>query len=174
MLQPLNTIKTLDDPLKQYMVEFDIKESPIVALVDKVGKLINAAGALGKTTKTAKIKDLKLRASSFSYPGAKIKQTELNINGFKRKIGTIQDKSGVWKCTVTENCGAKNGSILQLIENWCNCIHSTELGLRFPAISYVTTCTVTIYKTDGSPFRKVFLRGFYPIEYSVGNIDPNS
>lgn len=193
MLQPLNTIRNLDDPLKQYMVEFDIKESPVISLVESVGKGINSLAGTMDALSTlnfknisnplknfkdansiAKVSDLKFRASSFSYPGTKIKQTSLNINGFNRKIGTIQNKSGVWKCKVDENCGASHGSIIQLIQNWCDCIHSSEFGLRFPSIMYATTCVVSICSPTGAKIRSIYLRGFYPIEYSVGEINPSS
>ena len=171
MLQNLDTIKGLKDPLKQYMVDFEISEFPVLNIVGLVGKAINMVGNLGKPNLVAKPRDIKFRALSFTYPGTKIKQTEISINGFNRKIGSIQDKSGVWKCKVTENY---DGSIIQLLQNWCDCIHNTEFGLRLPSLLYSTTCQVTIYNVNGKKSRRIYLRGFYPIEYSVGEINPSS
>lgn len=171
MLQTLSNVRGLKDPLKQYMVEFEITEFPIINFITMAGKVINAIGNVGKPNPVADIKDLKFRALSFSYPTPKIKQTETVINGFSRKIGSIQDKSGTWKCRITENY---DGSIIQLLQNWCDCIHNTELGFRLPSIAYTTTCQVIIYNIKGKKSRRIYLRGFYPIEYTVGEINPSS
>lgn len=173
MLHSLNTVRALKDPLKQYMVDFDITKSTAFKTAQTVGKLIAKAGGVKESAikNMMDLKDFKLRAQSFSYPGIKIKQSELCINGFTRRIGTIQDKSGVWKCKVTEDM---NGGAIQLLQSWCDCIHNTELGLRLPSITYATTCKVTIYNSKGEQTRKIYLRGFYPIEYSVSEMNPSS
>lgn len=171
MLHTLDSVKTLRDPLKQYMVEFTISEFPVSTVINTYAKFINMLGSLGSASKMASFKDLKFRAETFSYPTSKIKQTELNINGFKRKIGSIQDKSGTWTCKITEDY---RGGVMQLIQNWLNCVHNTETGIRLPSVLYSTNCEVAIRQPDGKAVRKLFLRGFYPISYTVNEINASS
>lgn len=171
MLRTLNEIRQVKDPLKQYMVEFDITELPTLKVIGITSKLIQGIGSLGKGSKTASAKDFKFRAQSFTYPGTKIAQTELTINGFTRKSGCQQNKSGVWKCTVVDDY---DGSVSDFIQGWCDCIHCTELGIKLPLIAYSTTCSVTVNKPGGGNGRRFSLRGFYPIEYSVSQINTSS
>jgi hypothetical protein len=171
MLQSLGTIKTLNDPLKQYMVEFDIREFPVSTVINTHAKFIGMLGNLGKYNRMTSFKAFKLRAQSFSYPTSKIKQTEVNINGFKRKIGSLQDKSGTWTCKVFDDY---EGGVSQLIQSWMDCIHNTETGIRLPATLYSTTCQVSINTKDGGKERSIYLRGFYPISYTINEINVNS
>ena len=181
MLRKLEDIKTLKDPLKQYMIDFSIPEIPAVLAAKTMNTLTEATGATFGKTWMASIKDFKFRATSFSYPSCKIKQIETVVNGFTKKIGILQDKSGVWKCNVIDDY---KGGIIQLIQSWCDCIHNTEFGITLPSVLYSTTCQITINKPTGNAVedddkkrpnaRKIYLRGFYPISYSVGEINTSS
>ena len=112
---------------------------------------------------------LRLRCTSFSYPTPKITQTETVIFGFRRKLGSLQNRSGVFKCKVTEQ---QDAGVLNLIQSWCDLIHNPTNGIRIPHTAYVGTAEVKIKGLKGS--RKIVLNGFYPISFSVGEISQSS
>lgn len=176
MLHSLNEIRGLKDPIKQSQCEFIIQDTPGLLLAKLTQKI---AGTISGNTAVATAKELRLRCTSFSYPGAKLGQTKLNIAGHRRKLGTIQDKSGIWKCKVTEDF---QGSVLNIIAAWQDLIHSNFTGTRLPSASYVSTCKILLGgDNDGGHVRdaklarrQIILHGFYPVEYRVNDIDPSS
>ena len=175
MLRTLDEIRGLQDPVKQSQCEFVIADIPGLALAKATQKV---AGAISGNKKTVDSKTLRLRATSFSYPGAKLAQTSLILGGHRRKLGTIQDKSGVWKCKITEDF---EGGVLNIISAWTDLVHSNFLGTRLPSLAYVSTCTILLGGNNSGgnvstslKRRQIVLHGFYPIEYSVGDIDPSS
>ena len=183
-LRSLREIRSLQDPAKQFQVEFVISEFPALQLARLQQ---TTAGLLSGNTATVGSDTLRLRAQSFSYPGTKINQTELILGGYRRKLGTIQDRSGTFTCKVTEDQG---GGVLNTIQSWCDLIHNPINGVRLPSITYVSTAQVILEsakKTQGlasaanfvwsgsdKQRRTIWLGGFYPIEYKVGEINPNS
>ena len=66
MLRSLNEIRSLQDPVKQSQCEFIISNIPGLALARTTQKIV---GKLSGNTKTVDAKTLRLRATSFSYPG---------------------------------------------------------------------------------------------------------
>lgn len=170
-LKSLNKIRTLKDPLKQFQVTFTISVAPALALAIAQQK---ATGLFTGNSDTVNTETLELRCTSFDYPGTKISQTELVIAGFRRKLATIQNKSGTWSCKITED---QNGGVLNTIQAWCDLIHNPFNGIRTPSSLYVSTCVVRIESADdehsdyGEKGRTLWLKGFYPIEYSVGSIN---
>ena len=175
MLRTLNEIRGLKDPIKQSQVEFVISDIPALLLAKITQKV---AGLLSGNTALASSKELRLRCTSFSYPTPKIGQTSLFIGGHRRKLGTIQDKSGVWKCKVTEDF---EGSVLNIIQAWCDLIHANIAGTRLPSTLYTASCQI-LFGGDSKggnvnaklKTRTVWLRGFYPISYTVNTINPSS
>lgn len=167
-LQRLSKIKGLQDPLKQFQITFTISMAPALLLAIAQQK---ATGILtgGDNGKTVNAEELTLRCTSFSYPTSKIIQTNLVIGSFRRKLGALQNKSGVWKCKITEQ---QDGGVLNTIQSWMDLIHNPMTGISCSSILYVSTCVVDIEGIKGK--RRIYLKGFYPIEYSVGEIDPNS
>lgn len=176
MLRSLNEIRGLQDPLKQSQVEFVISDTPGLLLAKLSQKV---AGMISDNTKTVNAKTLRLRCTSYTIPGAKIGQTELILGGHRRKLGTIQDKSGVWTCTIVEDF---EGGIINTIASWCDLIHSNFLGTRLPSILYRSQAEIIMGGNKGGgnvrreklASRTIYLHGVYPIAYKVGNIDPNS
>lgn len=175
MLRQLNEIRGLQDPVKQSQCEFIIANIPGLALAKATQKI---AGAISGNKKTVDSETLRLRATSFSYPGAKLGQTQLILGGHRRKLGTIQDKSGIWKCKITEDF---EGGILNTIQAWMDLIHANFLGTRLPSLAYTGTCTILLGGDNSGgnvstslKRRQIVLHGFYPISYSVGDIDPSS
>lgn len=174
-LKSLSEIRGLQDPLKQSQVEFIISDTPGLLLARLTQKI---AGKLSGNTEVASAQELRLRCTSFSYPGTKLAQTELLIGGHRRRLGTIQNKSGVWKCKVTEDF---EGSVLNIIQAWCDLIHSNILGTRLPSIAYMGTAQVSIGGGVSDPWtgkkletRTIWLKNFYPIGYTVNDINPSS
>lgn len=176
MLRSLNEIRALKDPVKQSQCEFVIQEIPGILLAKLTQKI---AGALSGNKSVATANELRLRCTSYSYPGPKLGQTDLNIMGHKRRLGTIQNKSGVWKCKITEDY---EGSVLNLIQAWLDLIHSQVTGTRMPSIAYTSTCMLLLggsysggnVRNSNMNGRKIILHGFYPIGYTVSDIDPSS
>jgi len=176
MLRTLNEVRALKDPIKQSQCEFIIQETPGLLLAKLMQKL---TGSLSGNTACASAKDLRLRCTTFSYPGAKIGQTSLNIQGHRRKLGTTQNKSGVWKIKVIEDF---QGSVINIIQAWCDLIHANMAGTRLPSLAYTSTCTILLGgDNDGGNVRnanlkcrKIVLHGVYPIEYRVNDINPSS
>jgi hypothetical protein len=183
-LHSLNTIRDLKDPLKQFQIKFTISMVPALALAIAEQKV---AGVLNGNFATVDAKTLELRCTSFTYPGTKIGQSSTVIGGFRRKLGTVQNKSGIWNCKITED---QNGAVLNTIQAWCDLIHNPFSGTRLPSVTYVTTCVVDIESADSprnnkyiplfkeiygkNKGRRIWLKGFYPIEYTVGQIDASS
>lgn len=169
-LKSLNEIRNLKDPLKQFQVTFTISMIPALWLAIQQQKL---TGIISGNSDTVDPKTLELRCTSFSYPGTKLGQSSTTIAGFRRKLATIQNKSGTWTCKVTED---QNGGVMNTLQAWCDLIHNPFNGLRMPSTVYVTTCVVKIQKAKyntsdyGDTARTIWLKGFYPIEYSVGEI----
>lgn len=176
MLRNLNEIRGLRDPVKQSQCEFIIQDTPGMLLAKLAQKV---AGAISGNSPVMDAKTLRLRCTSFSYPGPKVGQTELIINGHRRKLGTTQNKSGTWKCTIVEDF---EGSALNIIQAWADLIHSNVLGTRLPSLAYVSTCKILLGGDNAGgnvrnaklQERKIILHGFYPISYSVPDINPSS
>ncbi len=171
-LQKLNQVLGLSDPLKQYQVTFSISSLPALALAIAQQKVTGALGYLvgSGNLETVGAETMTLRAQSFSYPTAKINQSDLQILSFRRKLATTQDKSGEWKCSITETQG---GGVLNTIQSWLDLIHNPLTGIRMPSTVYVSTCVVDIEGASGE-VRRIYLKGFYPISYSVSEINVSS
>lgn len=166
-LHRLDKIKQLKDPLKQFQVKFTISDLPALKLAKTNQKI---STMFTDNTQVANAETLELRCTSYTYPGTKIAQSELIIAGFRRKLGTLQNKSGTWTCKITED---QNGSILNIIQSWCDLIHNPFTSLKLPSSYYVSTCCVEIEPVEGKG-RTIWLKGFYPIEYTVNEIDASS
>lgn len=174
MLRNLNEIRALQDPIKQSQVEFIISDTPGL-LLSKLEQ--NILGLLSGNTKTYGPKELRLRCTSYGYPGAKLSQTETVIAGHVRRLGQVQDRSGTWTVTVTEDY---EGAVLNTIEAWCDIINSPVSGVRLPSLLYKTVARIQLGGNVKHPYsgkklgmRTIWLRGVYPISYEVGDLNPN-
>lgn len=174
MLRKLNEIRALKDPIKQSQVEFIISDTPGLLLAKLQQKIV---GVMSGNMATTGPKELRLRCTSYGYPGAKVSQTELVIAGHVRRLGQVQDRSGTWTVEVTEDY---EGSVLNTIEAWCDIIHSPVAGTRLPSSLYKTVARIQLGGNVKYPFsgkklgmRTLWLRGVYPISYEVGNLNPS-
>ena len=170
MLHPLHEICGLKDPAKQSEVEFVIPELPAVLLAKTTQKLV---GMMSGNTAIATAKELRLRCTSFGYPGTKIETTDIFLGYHRRKVGTSQNKSGVWKVKVTEDY---QGSVLNFIQAWCDLIHSNLLGTRLPTSLYTTNACIIIGEgiKGNKTKRTIWLKGVWPTGYQVNTINPTS
>lgn len=170
-LRSLNEIRALKDPAKQFQVELTLCEIPAIALARGTQ---NVFGQISGNTAMVSSEEFVLRCTKFSYPGAKIAQDELILMGHRRKRATIQNRSGIFNCTVVEDM---EGGCLNLIEAWCDLMHSPLLGTRVPSMLYTGSAVLSFgERLDNSKFEKrtIHLKGFYPIEYKVCDIDTSS
>lgn len=158
-LSSLKSINKLSDPLRQYQCKFHISKGAGTALLAAVGNDM------------VRKEDFELRATSFTYPGTVIKTTDLVIFNHYRRRPTLQDKSGTWKVTVTEDM---NGNVLQSIQDWCDNIMNPLTGVMMPSELYSALASVEICGPDMKPRKKIYLRGFYPIKINEIQIDPSS
>lgn len=168
MLKALNEIRALKDPLKQNQVEFVLCEYPALKLAQITQKV---AGVLSGNTEVASEKELHLRCTSFNLPGCKIGQTELILQGMRRKDATIQNRSGTWTCTITEDFDGSIGNILQA---WCDLIHAPLIGTRLPSNFYYGLAQINIGGTAGTKGRTLYLKGLYPISVQMNQINTSS
>lgn len=154
-LTQIKSINNLDDPLRQYQCKFHISRGIGTALV---------GGMVRK-------EDFELRATSWTYPGTTIKTVDTVIFNHYRKRPSLQDKSGTWRVSVTENM---NGDVLQSIHDWCDLIMNPATGIMMPSESYVSMASVEICGPKMKNTKRIYLRGFYPIKIQEIKIDPSS
>ena len=170
MLNPLSEVCGLKDPAKQFEVDFVISELPAVLLAKNTQKLV---ATMSGNSAIASMKEIRLRCSSYGYPGTKIETTDIFLGHHRKKVGTVQNKSGTWNVKVTEDY---QGSVLNIIQAWCDLIHSNILGTRLPSSMYTTTACITLGERINSndTKRTIHLKGVWPVGYKVNNIDPSS
>ena len=170
MLHTLHEICGLKDPAKQSEVEFIISDIP-APLLAKTTQMV--AGKLSGNTAIATTKELRLRCTSFSYPGTKIETIDMFLGHHRKKVGTVQNKSGTWKVKVTEDY---QGSVLNFIQAWCDLIHSNLLGTRLPTSLYTTNACIIIGEgiKGNKTKRTIWLKGVWPTGYQVNTINPTS
>ena len=175
-LHSIRDVNSLSDPLKQYQVTFTISN---VRGTTGVGGAITGShsstnystgDSIRFTSLHYDARDLELRCTSFTYPGTKLNQTELNLFGHYRKRATVQDKSGTWKTKIIED---QQGRVLTTIQNWIDLIHNPATGIMSPGILYTSLAQVKIESADGFE-KKLYLRGLYPISINEINIDASS
>lgn len=158
-LTQIRSINNLSDPLRQYQCKFHISKG-----------LGTAALALAGNDMVRK-EDFELRATSWTYPGTVIKTVDTVIFNHYRKRPSIQDKSGTWKVSVTEDM---HGNVLQSIQDWCDNIMNPMTGIMLPSELYVGMASVEICGPDMKSNKTLYLRGFYPIKINEIKIDPSS
>ena len=170
MLRTLSEVRGLKDPAKQFEVEFVIPELPAVLLAKTTQKVV---GMMSGNTAIASTKDLRLRCTSFSYPGTKIESTDIFLGHHRRKYATVQNKSGTWQVKAVEDY---QGSILNMIQAWCDLIHSNILGTRLPSSMYTTNASIVIGEgiNGNKTKRTIWLKNVWPSAYKVSTIDPTS
>lgn len=100
MLKPLNDVKNLKDPLKQFVSTWTFAFAP----GSKAAGLFNS-------------KDLELRCQSYGLPTLTGDTTEVTWGGFKRIYAGKQTRQGDWSVTFTEVWDA---SIMEGFKKWMN------------------------------------------------------
>lgn len=169
MLRSLSEIRGLRDPLKQSQIEFVIDDTPGLLIAKLYQKV---AGALSGNKGFVDAKTLRLRCTAYSLPGISVKKTELVIANHRRTTGSIQDRSGTFSVSITEDF---EGAITNTIQAWADLIHMPMTGLRLPRILYTSTADILFGGgVGGLNPRTIRLKGVYPISYKMSNVNPTS
>lgn len=154
-LTRVKSINGLSDPLKQYQCKFHISRGLGTAI---------SGGIIRE-------EDFELRATSWTYPGTTIKTVDTVIFNHYRRRPSLQDKSGTWHVSVTEDM---NGSVLQSLQDWCDVIMNPATGVMSPSELYISMASVEICGPGMNNNKRIYLRGFYPIKISDIKIDTSS
>lgn len=162
MITNIKEINNLDDPIKQFLLDFNI------SLPD--GK--SEDSDLGFKTK-----QLLLRAQSFTIPKITIDATEVWWSGHHRQFAGKQQRQGDWTVTFTE---VWNGNYLDGFRKWMNWAHNYKNGTIALHNNYMGSATVNILNPDlydpkpqTAVAKQMFLKMMYPTEVSVPEIKPS-
>ena len=164
MLTKISEINNLNDPIKQFQLEFQI------ALPD--GKSEDAD--LGFKTR-----QLLLRAQSFSVPEIKMDDTTVNWAGHERKFAGKQTRNGDWTVEFTE---VWSGDYIEGFRRWMTWAHDYVNGTISLHDNYMGSATVNILNPDkiipsapGAAAKQFFLKRLYPTQVNMsGTINPSS
>ena len=113
--------------------------------------------------------------------GTSLSKCHKIINRFSEDIDltvSYDEKPSEGKIRVTEDF---EGSVLNIIQAWCDLIHANIAGTRLPSILYSTIASIelgghVIDPRTGKKLgkRTIWLKNVYPIGYQVGELDPSS
>lgn len=128
MLNPLNAVRSLKDPIKQFCCNMTITfpaSSPLNQMVN--------------------VKDLVLRTTTYSLPKITGDKTEVEIGGFHRSYGGKQTRSGSFNMKVVEVYSAEITDIFRI---WCNAYHNYKNGTIGLLDSYTGTVNINLVDPD--------------------------
>lgn len=161
MLNPLNAVRNLKDPLKQFVCNMSIA--------------FPAGSQLNQYIDT---NDLVLRVTSYGMPGFKADETVVTLGGFERHYGGKQTRQGSWSCTVVEVWDAR---ILEIFKRWFNAYHKYKDGTIALLDQYTGTVNVSLVnpdlynpKPDGIQRYDLRLFDVFPVSCELPNIDASS
>ena len=161
MLKPLNDVRNLKDPLKQFVCNMSIA--------------FPAGSQLAQFIDT---EDLILRATSYSMPGFKADETVVTWSGFERHYGGKQTRQGSWSCTIVEVWDAR---ILEIFKRWFNAYHNYKNGTislldQYTGIVNIALVNPDLYepKPDGIRSYDLRLYDVFPVSCDLPTIDASS
>ena len=128
MLNPLNKVQNLKDPLKMFTANFDIAFKAGSPLVSKINT-----------------ENLALRCQTFGLPKITGDKTVVNWGGFERRYAGKQTRAGDWTVQITE---VWDNSITEALKTWFNCYHNYKDGTISLLDSYTATVNVTLCNPD--------------------------
>ena len=159
MISKLGKITNLTDPIKQYLLDFNL--------------------VLPSDTFDVTSEELLLRAQSFTFPKVTMDKTEVNWGGINRQFAGKQTRQGDWELTFTE---VFNGDVIDGFIKWMNKAHNYVAGTIANSSEYFSTAYVRLLNAeayaplpDGAISKGIFLKDIFPLDVSVdGNINPSS
>ena len=160
-IHTVKDINQLNDPIKQFLVDF------VIDIPTQCFK-INA-------------EQLELRAQSFSFPTIQMDATEVWWGGHNRQFAGKQTRHGDWNVTFTE---VWSGDVIDGFKKWMNLAHNFTGGTVATHEVYMKTAVVNLMNpslyTPGSEgasglAKQVTLKYLYPTQVQVdGSINPSS
>ena len=161
MLNPLNDVRNLKDPLKQFVCNMTL-----------------AFPANSQLNQYIDVKDLVLRVTSYGLPGFKADETVVTLGGFERHYGGKQTRQGSWQCTVVEVWDAR---ITEIFKRWFNAYHNYKDGKIALLDQYTGTVNLSLVnpdlyepKPDGITRYDLRLYDVFPVSCDMPTIDASS
>ena len=158
-LHTVKQINNLNDPIKQFLIDFNIVLPTGVFNFDA--------------------EQLELRAQSFSFPSIQVDNTEVWWGGHHRQFAGKQTRQGDWNVTFTE---VWSGDVIDGFRKWMQLAHNYTGGTISLHDNYMTSAEVNLLNPDlydpkpqGAAKKSLTLKMLYPTQVQVdGNIDPSS
>lgn len=162
MLQPLNKVQNLKDPLKMFVSTWVLSfpaNSPLVQLI--------------------KTEDLELRCQTYGFPTITGDKTVVQWGGFERRYAGKQTRAGDWTVTFTE---VWDSSITEAFKTWCNMYHNYKNGTIALLDDYTATVNIALlnpevyHSSDKSNMHKYDIRLYdvFPTSVSFPTIQASS
>ena len=155
MLNKLNTVRDLKDPLKQFVSTWSFGTVPGVNLP----------------------KNLELRCLTYGFPTLTGDTTEVTWAGFKRVYAGKQTRQGTWTVKFVEVWDVK---VLDAFKQWVNRYHDYINGKIRLHDQYWTDVNISLLNTDVYDEVQITkgydlkLYDVYPTEINTGQIDASS
>lgn len=156
-LHKLSAINNLNDPIKQFLIDFNI--------------------VLPTNTFNFDAEQLELRAQSFSFPSITVDATEVWWGGHHRQYAGKQTRQGDWTVTFTE---VWSGDVIDGFRKWMQLAHNFSNGTIATHEHYMTSAKVNLLNPDlydpnpGAAEKALTLKMLYPTQVQVdGNINPS-
>ena len=165
MLTKISEINDLNDPIKQFLLEFDITVPN---------------GKSDENDLGFKTRQLLLRAQSFTIPEMKMDETVVEWAGQERKFAGKQIRGGEWTVDFTE---VWSGNYIEGFRRWMGWAHDYTHGTISLHDNYMGSATVNILNPDkiipsapNAAAKQIFMKRIWPVNVSLGGstIDPNS
>ena len=158
-IHTLQSINNLNDPIKQFLIDFNIVLPQGVFNFDA--------------------QQLELRAQSFSFPTVQMDATEVWWGGHHRQFAGKQTRQGDWSVTFTE---VWSGDVIDGFRRWMQLAHNFTAGTISLHEQYMTSAQVNLLNPDlydpkpqGAAAKAVTLKMLYPTQVQVdGTINPSS
>jgi len=131
MLNPLNNVRNLKDPLKQFVSTWNLS--------------FPAGSPLGQIITTDKVKDLELRCQTYGMPTLTGDTTDVTWGGFARRYAGKQTRQGSWSVNFIEVWDAQ---IIELFKQWLNYYHQYKNGTISLLKEYTATVNVSLVNPD--------------------------
>jgi hypothetical protein len=158
-IHTLKSINNLNDPIKQFLIDFNI---------------VLPAGVFNFSAE-----QLELRAQSFSFPTVQMDATEVWWGGHHRQFAGKQTRQGDWNVTFTE---VWSGDVIDGFRKWMQLAHNFTAGTIALHEEYMTSAKVNLLNPDlydpkpqGAAEKALTLKMLYPTQVQVdGTINPSS
>lgn len=137
MLQPLENVRGLADPLKMFVANWII--TPLEN--SKIKDILSKAEDNNKTTG----ENLILRCQTFTMPKVTGDTTVVNWGGFERTYAGKQTRAGDWTVTFTETWDSR---VMDAMREWVNAYHDYIDGKVSLMSDYTATVTVQLLNPD--------------------------